>query len=255
MRKYITVIIFAALAITLALATFKQVPSGHTGVIAVFGAVSERTLKPGMSVVTPFITRVIEMDNRLKSVEAKADSVSKDLQTIESSVSINYRLVPEQSALMYTSVGQEYENILITPAIQECVKAVTSKYTAEELVTKRQLVGDEMSSLMQEKIRPYGLRVEIFNVVNFSFGDEFNKSVEAKLIAQQSALKAEQDLARIRIEAEQKMVEAEAEAEAYRLKSQQVTENMVMLEAIKKWNGQLPEYWAGEGMVFGLPLR
>ena len=145
---------------------------------------------------------------------------------------------------------------MIIPAIQECVKAITAQYTAEELITKRQEVGDKIKALIDAKISPFGLRTEIFNIVNFDFSVEFNKAIEAKQVAQQAALKAEQDLARIRVEAEQKITEAQAEAEAYRLKSLEVTDSMIQLEAIKRWDGKLPVYIAGAGgNIFSIPVQ
>ena len=107
-----------------------------------------------------------------------------------------------------------------------------------------------MEEAISEKINPYGMSIEVFNIVNFDFSEEFNKAIEAKQTAQQEALKAEQDLARIKVEAEQTIEKAKAEAEAYKLKNEQLTDTVIMMEFINKWNGELPKVTSDSGMMF-----
>jgi len=254
-RIAMTVVIVVAALVLLA-ACFDIVPPGHTGVVTILGAVSDNVLSEGLHFKAPIITTIIKVDNRVMKVEVDSSSASKDLQTVRATISLNYKVDRSSSSNIYKYVGMDYENVIIRPAIQECIKAVTAKYTAEELITKRQDVGEQMKSLISEKIDTYGLRAEIFNIVNFDFSEEFNKAIEAKQTAQQAALKAEQDLARIKIEAEQKIADAQAEAEAYRLKSQEITDDMIRMEAIKKWDGKLPNYYAGDkGSIFNIPIQ
>ena len=134
---------------------------------------------------------------------------------------------------------------------------VTAQYTAEEIITKRSDVSMKMTNLLTEKIAENGIKVEAFNVINFDFSEEFNNAIESKQIAQQQALKAEQDLNRIKIEAEQKTVQAQAEAEALRLQKQEITEDLLelrrieaQLKAIEKWDGKLPTYNGGDAIPF-----
>ena len=222
------------------------VPAGHTGVVVTLGAVGEDVLSEGMHLKAPFVTNVVVMDNRVLKTEVESSSASKDLQTVSSVIALNYRVGKENSASLYKNVGTNYETIIVNPAIQECVKAVTAKYTAEELITERQVVGDQMKDALSEKISPYGLDIEVFNIVSFDFSEEFNAAIEAKQTAQQNALKAEQDLARIKVEAEQQVEQARAEAEAYRLKNEQITDKTLMMEWISKWDGKLPAV-SGDG--------
>lgn len=254
--KIIIVSAVGLFALITVLLGFRIVPAGHTGVVIHLGKVSDNILEEGFHVVTPYVTSIYKMDNRVTKVEVDASSASKDLQNVTSRVSLNYRVDRSSSASLYKNVGKDFEEVIIRPAIQECIKAATAQYTAEELITKRQDVGAQIKGLIVEKIEPYGLRAEIFNIVNFEFSEEFNKAIEAKQTAQQAALKAEQDLVRIRVEAEQKIAEAQAEAEAYKVKSQEITEDMIRIEAIKKWNGQLPVYYAGDkGSIFNIPIQ
>ena len=245
-KKLIFALIVAAVVIALGAFSVVVVPAGHTGVQVTLGAVGGDVLQEGMHFKVPFVTNIVVMDNRVLKTEVECSSASKDLQTVSSTIALNYRVGRENSATIYNNDGTNFEANIVNPAIQECVKSVTAKYTAEELITERQRVGDQMKEALREKITPYGLDIEVFNIISFEFSEEFNAAIEAKQTAQQNALKAEQDLARIKVEAEQKVEQARAEAEAYRLKNEQITDQTLMMEWISKWDGKLPAV-AGEG--------
>lgn len=245
----VLIVIVAAIFLTSCLTV---VSAGHTGVVVRLGAVSDEVLSEGLHVKVPFVTNVVQMDNRVQKAEVDSTSASKDLQNVSSTIAVNYRLNQASSASLYKNVGINYEDIIIKPAIQECVKAVTAQFTAEELITQRQSVGDQMRDLLAEKITPYGLTIEIFNIISFEFSEEFNAAIEAKQTAQQNALKAEQDLARIKVEAEQKIEQARAEAESYKLKNQEITQETLAMEWINKWDGKLPTVAGDSQMMLNI---
>jgi len=232
--------------------SFTTVNAGHTGVVTTFGKVNDTVLQEGLHFKIPFVQQIVEIDNRVLKAEVECSSASKDLQTVSSVIALNYRVNTASSATLFKNVGIDFENTIVNPAIQECVKAITAKFTAEELITNRQTVGDQMRDILQQKIQPYGLNIEVFNIITFEFSDEFNAAIEAKQTAQQNALKAEQDLARIKVEAQQKVEEAKAEAEAYKLKSQQITDAMILMEYINKWDGKLPTVVSDSNSMFDL---
>ena len=249
-------VIIIIIAIIIICNSVKIIPAGHTGVVLRLGAVNKRVMQEGLSVKIPFIEGVVKIDNRVKKEEVSATSASKDLQTVSSTIAVNYRVMKQQSSKLYQNVGNNFTEVVIAPTIQECVKAVTAGFTAEQLITDRQSVSRLIKDNLEAKLSPYGIAVEGLNITNFDFSTEFNKAIEAKQTAQQQALKAEQDLARIKVEAEQKITEARAEAEAFRLKQQSLTKDMIALEAIKKWDGKLPEYYGGNGgMLFNIPVQ
>lgn len=249
----ITVVVILALLIVI-LNSFTTVSAGHTGVVTTFGKVSEGVLSEGLHFKIPFIQNIILIDNRVQKAEASCSSASKDLQTVSSTIAVNYKVLNGFSASVYKNIGMDYESVIITPAIQECVKAVTAKFTAEELITNRQSVGDQMMELLREKIGDYGIDIQIFNITAFDFTDEYNAAIEAKQTAQQNALKAEQDLQRIRVEAEQTIAKAQAEAEAYRLKSEQLTPEIIISNYIEKWDGKLPTVAGGDNSTMMIDI-
>lgn len=247
--------ILAAIAILITgFSSFTVVPAGHTGVVSRFGAVQEGILTEGLHLKIPFVESVTTIDNRVNVVETSFTAASKDLQTVTGAVSVNYRISPDSSAKVYRNFGLSVESTLVVPAVPECIKAVTARYSAEELITMRQTVSDEIKESIDEKIRPYGLYVEVFNITDFSFSEEFNAAIEAKQTAQQNALKAEQDLQRVKIEAEQEIEQAKAEAESYRLKNEQLTDMILLSDWIEKWDGHLPTVTGGDGSSMMLDI-
>ncbi|MGE5458980.1 MAG: prohibitin family protein [Methanobacterium sp.] len=246
---------FAAIIIILLLTILNPlviVPAGNVGVKLNFGAVQEPPLAEGIHLIMPIYQKVVLVDCRVKKVENHAAAASKDLQTVTSTVAVNYNVIPLSAAKLYQRVGMDYENTVIAPAIQESIKAVSAGYTAEELITKRSEVASRTNDVLNKKMEEYNIKIDRFNIVNFEFSPEFNKAIEEKQTAEQRALKAQRDLERIKIEATQKVTQAEAEAQALRIQREQVTPELLRLReienqriAIEKWNGQLPKVNGG----------
>lgn len=241
-KKIVIIGIVALLCILLIASSFTVVGAGNTGVVVTLGAVSDNVLSEGLHLKIPFVQNVVQINNRTQKIETDGSASSSDLQVITYLVAVNYRVDNKSSASLYKNIGIDYENVIITPAIQESIKAVTARYTAEELITRRQEVSTQIKDALSEKISEYGITVEIFNIINFDFSEEFNDAVEAKQTAQQNALKAEQDLARIEIEAKQQVTQAEAEAQSIKLIQDALTASPDYVEYIKwnKWDGKLP---------------
>lgn len=239
-RNIVIGVIVLLIVIIVGINSFCSVQAGHTGVITTFGKVSDAVLQEGLHIKIPFAQEMTQIDNRVLKTDVDSSSASKDLQTVTSTISVNYRIGTQDSASIYKNVGTNFDVVIVQPAIQECVKAITANFTAEQLITQRQIISQQMEEALASKINPYGLNIEVFNIISFEFSEEFNKAIEAKQTAQQNALKASQDLERIKVEAQQKIEQAKAEAEAFRLKSIEITDAMLKMEYINKWDGKLP---------------
>ncbi|MBE6904350.1 MAG: prohibitin family protein [Ruminococcaceae bacterium] len=252
----VTVIIILALII-LALASVKTIPAGFVGIRTQFSAVTGGYVPAGLNFKIPFIQDIVPVDCRIQKIEADSTAPSRDLQNITSKIAVNFSIDTAMATTLYKDVGVNYRAVIIDPAVQEVVKMVTAQFTAEELISKRSEVSNLMTEGLTSKISSKGIIIHDFNVINFEFSDEFDKAIEAKQVAQQQALKAEQDLARIQIEAQQKIVQAQAEAEALKLQKQEITEELLelrkieaQLSAIEKWDGKLPTYNGSDAVPF-----
>ena len=268
--KGIALIVAAILILIVALNSFTIVPAGHTGVVLTMGEVSKTSYDSGFHFKIPFVQKVEKMSNKIQVYETPASAVSKDLQTVNSSIAVNYRLSSAKTSSMYEEVGTDYRAVLIAPAVQECMKSATAKYTAEELITERQAVGDAVKSSLDARLNDYGVYIEKFNIVNFDFTDEFNNAIEAKQVAEQNLLKTETEQKQVKLiaqtEADKKIIAAKAEAEAIlaqaqaqadanKLLEESLSEKVIAYEQIQKWNGVMPKVTSGDsGLLINVPL-
>lgn len=245
------------------------VPAGHTGVVVTLGKVSDQILNEGLHFKLPFAQQVVVMNNKIQKTEINSNSVSRDLQTVSSGVAINYHVTQSASAQIYKTIGEQYADTVLQPAIQEAVKAVTAQYTAEELITKRSAVGDEISETLSKKVSEYGIVIDKFNIVNFDFSEEFNAAIEQKQVAEQNKLRAEtekeQQIIEAEAEAEKKVIAAQAEADAIRQKAEaeaeanrklneSLSQNVLQYQQIEKWDGQYPNVVSSDSSILvGVP--
>ena len=225
--------------------SFGTVGAGERGVVLRFGAVQDRVLDEGMYFIIPFVEDVILMDVKIQKFETRAAASSKDLQMVSSGIALNYHVDATAVNQVYGTFRLAYRQTIIDPAVQESVKAATAQFTAEELITRRPEVSAQIREILAGRLREYNMIVDQFSITELNFSDLFIQSIEAKQVAEQSAQKAENDLTRIKVEAEQTIAAAKAEAESQRLQSQTITSNILQLRAIEKWNGILPQVTSG----------
>lgn len=247
------------------LAPYGIVPAGSRGVMTTFGKPGGEVLDEGIHFRWPLAQTIHTLETRVQKGEGEGDAASKDLQAVHTRVAINYHLEPHQVAAAFASIGASTDVIadrIILPAAQESVKAVTARFTAEELITRRTDVREQIAALLREKMQRHGLVLDEFAIVNFKFSDSFSRAIEAKVGAEQDKLRAERDLQRIRVEAEQKITQAKAEAESLALQRQQVTPELLKLReienqraAISKWNGVLPTTSYGNMPLIGIAAQ
>jgi regulator of protease activity HflC (stomatin/prohibitin superfamily) len=251
---------------------FYIIDAGERGVLLTFGEATMQPMEPGLHFKTPFVQKVVRMSVRTEKYEADAGAASKDMQIVSTKIAVNYRVNSAVVPEIYQELGLGYSEKIIQPAVQEVVKSSTAQFTADELITKRELVKENIENTLKERLATMNIIVEAISITNFDFSPEFNAVIEQKVTAQQSALKAENDLVRIKVEKEQTITRAQAEAEstkakadaeaykivaeadanAYALKviNEQLarSDKLINYKAIEKWNGQVPTY-SGNGLI------
>lgn len=242
--KIISWIVVGLVSLIITWGSFTIISPGERGIVLRLGSIS-RTLDQGIHPKFPIIESVKKMDVRIQKEQVLATAASKDLQNVDTTIALNYSLQPAAVADLYSNIGINYKSRIIDPAVQEAVKAATAKYTAEELVTKRPVVQEDIKAILVERLSGNFIVTNEVSVVNFKFSDSFEQAIEAKVTAEQSALAAKNKLEQIKFEAEQRVTTAKAEAEAIRIQAQAITQqggdNYVQLQAITKWDGQLPQ--------------
>lgn len=242
--KKMLLLIGAIVLLILFLSSFYTVGAGQRALVLRFGQVQD-VVGDGLHSKLPLLDRVILVDVRTQKAHAPANAGTKDLQTVTTEVALNYHLNAASLKDTYTRFGLDVEEKVIAPRIQEIVKAVIARFSAEELLVRRDAVKTEIASGLRQSLALYNISVEDIQITSFSFSQAFDDAIEAKQTAEQNALKAKNDLDRIRVEAEQKIAMAQAEAEAIRIQAQAIKEQggeaYVKMKAIEKWDGKLPQ--------------
>ena len=239
----------------------QTVPTGHTGVVTTFGKVENTTLDSGVHFVLPW-QKVVKMDNRVQKQTVELPCFSSDIQEVNMTYTINYQIKKTDAQTIYRTIGVDYYHTVIQPCITESVKVVAARYSAEQLVGKRNDLAAAIEGDLAEKLLTYNIELVSTSIENMDFTDAFTDAVEAKQVAQQNKLRAQ-------TEAEQKIVEAnaaaevrkvnadaaayellakaEAEAEANRKLSESLTRELIHYTYAQSWNGKLPTVMTGDG--------
>jgi len=254
-------IIALAIIAAISAASVQIVDSGNRGVLLHWSAVDTTVppLQEGLHFVVPFQDKVINMEVRTLKYVKGTSGASRDLQTVSTEVTVNYRASPNSVHVLYKEVGLDYEGRIIQPAVEEVVKQITAKYNAEELITKRPLVKSDIETEITARLTPYNISTDAISITDFQFSPLFSQAIESKVEAEQKALKAENDLRRIEVEARQQeqqakgiaaanVAEAQGEAEAIKIINEALAQNPNYLEWLKvqAWDGKLPLV-VGEG--------
>ena len=236
------------------LESYVIVPAGHIGIQVTFGTVNQETLGEGLHLVNP-LSSVQNLDVRLVSAKLAGSAAgTKDLQQVHTDIVVNYRISGDRAAHIYKEFGLDLQDKVVMPFVNESFKAITAHYTSEELITKRDEVSAGIKQELSDKLGKYNIIVSDISLVNFGFSAEYQKAIEAKVIATQSKLQAEQDLARIEVEAKQTIAKAEGRAKAIQIETAAINsqggQSYVQLKAIEKWSGNLPTTVAGGTIPF-----
>ena len=228
------VVIGAVVAVLVVLwQTAGIVGAGQRGVLLRFGAVTGAEKGEGLYFKIPFAEQVVLMSTQIQKYTAPVSSSSKDLQVVTTEVTLNYQLDASSVGETYRNMRQDYESRVIQPYIQEAVKSTTANFDAEQLITRRPQVKDELQNLMTERLAPLGIGVVQLSITDFQFSTTFQDSIEAKVKAVQQALEAENALRRVEFEAQQQITRAEAEAKGLELQKAQVTAQLLDLRRIE----------------------
>jgi len=237
------------------------VDAGFRGVLLHWNAVDlvAPPLDEGLHFIVPFQDSVIPLEVRTLKYTKSTTSASQDLQTVSTEITVNYHPEPNSVNYLFKEVGLDYENRIIQPTVEEAVKQVTANYNAEELITKRPLVKQDIQDEITARLADFNITTEIVSITDFQFSILFAQAIEAKVEAEQRALQAENDLKRIEVEARQfeaqsigiaqaNIAEASGEAEAINIINQALANNPFYLEWLKtqQWDGVLPLV-VGEG--------
>jgi regulator of protease activity HflC (stomatin/prohibitin superfamily) len=244
------------------------VEAGHRGVVLYLGAVENRVLGEGVHFIAPFLEQVVPMEVRTQKFQAEASAASNDLQEVQTVIALNYRIDPTEANKIYQILGVNYADRVISPTIQESVKASVAKFNAEELITKRETAKSVIANAIRSTLAANDIQTQNVFITDFKFSDAFASQIEQKVVAFQKYLTELNNLRSVGVVANQSVAQAEGQArataakatgesQAIKIITSQLRESPEYLQwqAISKWNGQMPYALGSSGFpFFQLPL-
>lgn len=239
------------------------VEAGHRGVVLYLGAVENRVLGEGVHFIAPFIEQVVPMEVRTQKFQAEASAASNDLQEVQTVIALNYRIDPTEANKIYQILGVNYADRVISPTIQESVKASVAKFNAEELITKRETAKSVIANAIRNTLAANNIQTQNVFITDFKFSDAFASQIEQKVVAFQKYLTELNNLRSVSVVANQSVAQAEGQArataaraggesQAIKIITSQLRESPEYLQwqAISKWNGQMPYALGSSGFPF-----
>lgn len=262
--------LFIILIIMIMVFPIVVIGAGQRGVVFNNASgVEDRILDEGTHFRMPFLESVKTMSVRVQKSDFKEDAGSKDLQRITMNITVNWQLNPARVNRIYQNIGDTATVVatVLTPRVQQAVKAKTSQYTAEEVQKNRDKLADEIQAVLEKDLKKYDVLVTNVAIPNLDYTAEFNAAIEQKQLAQQEAekakylkQKAENEAAGVIAKAEgtakSRVINAEAESKAQQLLQQSLTPELLQKMLIEKWSGNYPTYMLGGSVpLLQLPSR
>ncbi len=225
---------------------------GERGVKVTLGRVSPQSFSEGVHFVTPFISKIKVMNVKTQKVNISTEVYTKDIQQAKISYVVNFNLQPENAYKMYRQVGMNYVDTILMPAVEGIIKDVVGKWNAQDLVANRASATKEILNKIQTQMKVRYINVTSFQIIDIDYSDVFERAIESKVTAEQDALKAKNKTLQVQEEAKQKLISAQAEAQSMKIRATALSQNkaLVEYEAVKKWDGKLPEYMLGNSIPF-----
>lgn len=260
----------AIVALGLIFTSFTVVGAGHTGVVSTFGQVSEDVLQEGFHFKAPW-QKVTKMDNRIVKLEVSTEAFSSDLQTVNVNLAVNYRVDTAKSFSIVKNVGTNYEDVLITPAVNEVMKSIMASYTAEQSITNRNIISTALLDELNDKLSDSGIYVSDINIIDFDFSDVYVAAIESKQVAEQEKLRAKIEQEQLTMEKEsesaRRIIDAEAAAEVAKIEAEaaayagekeaaanekiaeSLTRPLIEYYKIQQWDGKLPSVTGADTII------
>lgn len=239
----------------------KIMDQTEIGVVKTFGRI-DHTISGGLNFVNPVSDTIEIVDLRVHLREASFASYTKDAQPLTATVEYQYE--PDASRVM--DIVRQYGSYEVletklSAAVEERAKIVFARYSAMPLLEARSTLSSQVEDEVRELEGLFPTHFTQVVVKDIDFSDAFEQAVEAKMQAEQNALRAEnekqeaitraeQEREVSRVEAEAAVLRAQGEAEALAI-TREALENMpetwIAQQYLEKWDGKLPYLMTGDG--------
>lgn len=231
-----TTIIALGLAIC-SLSSCTIVRQGEVGVKRKLGRIKPEPLQEGVQAFNPLLTRIIKLPTRTVNIEVRAPLPSKEGLTVQSDVSILYRVDGTMAPKIVEQIGRGYEEVVILPVFRSAVTDVSSRYYAKDMHTgQRADIEKAIRELMMTQLKDRGFTVEAVLLKSIVLPAGLTKAIEDKLEAEQDAQRMQFVLEKERQEAQRQVIAAEGIRDAQKIINEGLTPMLIKFKAIEAFN-------------------
>ena len=230
--KFLRVLAVVFLVI-LFFASVVSVPTGHVGVLTLFGKVTGEVLGEGIHLINP-LKSVQRLSIQTQSVKESASVPSNEGLILALDTSLLFHLDRSKAAEVYQRVGANYAEKIVEPTLRAAIRAATSAHTANALYTNaRELVQQQIQEELTAQLAPRGVIIENVLLRDVQLPAMLKTSIEAKQQAEQDALRMNFILQKEKQEAERKRIEAQGIADFQKIVAQGISTQLLEWKGIE----------------------
>src|SRR5579863_4846278 len=185
-----------------------SIPTGHVGVLTLFGRVTGEALGEGIHLINPLKTNN-ELSIQTQTIKESASVPSSEGLMMSLDTSLIYHLNPDHAADVFQKIGADYENVVVEPTLRSAIREATASHTANALYTgEREMVGKQIFEQVTTELTKRGLTVENVLLRDIQLPATLKSAIEAKQQAEQESLAMNFRLQKETQEAQRKRIEA-----------------------------------------------
>jgi prohibitin 1 len=231
--KAIAGIVGAVLVVIALIASIAYVPSGHVGVLVLFGRVTGNVLPEGTHLVNPLL-RVYRISVRTQELKEQAPFLSQEGLSVNMDTSLLFHLETAKAPDVFQRLGLDYVSKIVEPTLRSAIRTVTAANNANALYTgERERVARAIEEALKRDLGPRGIVVESILLRDVQLPQLMRQAIEAKQQAEQEALRMEFVLDREKREAERKRIEASGIADFQRIVAQGISQQLLTWKGIE----------------------
>jgi len=211
---------------------------GEAGVKQTLGKFSNKVLTSGTVFYNPLVSKIIRESTQTNNIKLVLSLPSKEGLSVNSEISILYRLEKNKIASVIENLGQEYESI-ITSVFRSASSDICAKFYAKDMHSgMRAQIEKEIKLKMEGNLKKQADGIELIAVLmkRIQLPNGLANSIERKLQAEQDAMRMKFVLQQAKLEADRKVIDAEGERDAQKILSEGLTEEIIKIRSIEAFN-------------------
>jgi prohibitin 1 len=229
-------LLLVAVALVWSLTRCSVIRPGQAGVKQRLGKLADEVYTQGTVFFNPFTSKVVKTSIQTNNLELSLNLPSKEGLSINSQISILFRLDRDKVPLVIREIGLNYESI-IANVFRSASADVCSKFFAKDMHSgMRADIEQSIRNKMGETLTKQGIIIESVLMKSIQLPAGLAGSIERKLQAEQDAMRMEFVLQEQRLEAERIIIEAKGTRDAQKIIAEGLTPEIIKIRSIEAFN-------------------